>query len=82
MKVKIVIKTMDKDGESHRSEVWSGEMDILDDDEYLVKMSIIAEGKPEPIVDIPFALGTGYYVWIPPENFTPGGGKNDTWNLT
>jgi len=80
MKVKIVIQTM-KAGEKGitRSEVWSGEMEILDDSEYLAKLSIIAEGEAQPIVDMPFAIGIGHYIWVPPD---PGIEEVDNaWNL-
>ena len=81
MRVKIVIQTMQMGQPgSSRSEVWSGEMEILDENTYLVKMSIIAEDKPQPIVDIPFALGVGHYMWIPPSD--PVIEDNDEgWNL-
>ena len=73
MKVKIVINTikMDDHGENeiHRftSEVWSGEMDILPEGEYLTKISIIAEGMEHPICDVPFSPSEGYWKWINPE---------------
>jgi hypothetical protein len=72
VKVKIVINTIQLDETSEppvkerRAEVWSGEMEILPDGEYLTKISIIAEGINEPICDIPFSPMTGYYQWIPP----------------
>ena len=77
MKVKIIIQswhTEPADNPSpfvvkhqrRSSEVWSGEIDILDDTEYLAKISIIGEGIPQPIADIPFAIGIGHYMWIPP----------------
>lgn len=71
MKVKIVINTMTIDNEAETStkrwaEVWSGEMDILAKDEYLTKISIIAEGIAHPICDIPFSVMEGYWQWVPP----------------
>jgi hypothetical protein len=67
MKVKIVIQTRDKDtGNRRTSVVWSGELDILPDTEYLAKVTMIGEGEPQPICDIPFATGIGHYVWVPP----------------
>lgn len=71
MKAKIVITTAsveDAEYQGHkRSEVWSGELDILDEREYLLRFSIIAEGQPQPIVDVPFAIGIGHWVWVPPD---------------
>ena len=81
MKTKIVITTVkDGDGGLRRSEVWSGEMNILDDEEYLVEMSIIAEGKPQPIVNIPFSPGRGHYLWIPGDNDALED-EDHVWNL-
>jgi hypothetical protein len=75
MKVKIVINTVEvndgKVSEEDRSEVWSGELDILRENVYLTKLSIIAEGEPQPICDIPFSLATGYWAWIPPNRDEP-----------
>lgn len=79
MKIKIVVnsvRTYGEDGsvslDSIRTqksfiEVWSGEMDILDDREYLTKISIIAEGVEHPICDVPFAVGVGYWQWVGPD---------------
>jgi hypothetical protein len=68
MKTKIVITTMKAEEKGlHRSEIWSGEMEILDNQEYLVLFSIIAEGQPQPIFQAPFAIGIGHYRWIPPD---------------
>lgn len=72
MKVKIVINTIDKEPTDdlqlrHRTSlVWEGELEIKDDQEYLTKISIIGEGQPQPLCDIPFAIGIGYYQWVPP----------------
>ena len=72
MKIKIIINTVEMlpDNENdlirRTSEVWSGEMDILPKNEYLTKISIIAEGINEPICEVPFSIGEGYYQWIPP----------------
>lgn len=72
MKAKIVITTAAvEDGEYkglRRSEVWTGELDILNDQEYLLRFAIIGDGLPQPIVDLPFAIGLGHYLWIPPDN--------------
>ena len=67
MKCKIVIQTAES-GMRRTSEVWSGELEIKDDTEYLVKVSLIGEGQPQPLCDIPFALGMGHYVWYPSDN--------------
>lgn len=72
VKVKILIDTIEMSDHSEnklinrRSEVWSGEMEILPKGEYLTKISIIAEGFNEPICEVPFSPMTGYYQWIPP----------------
>lgn len=71
MKVKIVINTMTIDNEAEVStkrwsEVWSGEMDILEEGEYLTKISLIAEGQAHPICDVPFSIMEGYWQWVPP----------------
>jgi hypothetical protein len=76
MKCKIVIETFlmtekgegpfDYKGMRTRAEVWSGELELKRDDEYLSKISIIAEGEEHPICDVPFALDIGYWQWVPP----------------
>jgi hypothetical protein len=73
MKVRIVIQTMEPNADNetwgHRhSEVWSGDLELLDKNEYLTKISVIADGEPQPICDIPFAIGIGHYMWIPPDS--------------
>ena len=69
MNVKMIIQTF-KEGEegTHRSEIWSGELDIKDKTEYLMLVSVIAEGQPHPICQVPFAIGIGHYLWIPPDD--------------
>lgn len=72
MKIKIIINSIESAPEQqgywqHSTEVWSGEMDILEEGTYLTKISLIAEGQPQPICDIPFSLNSGYYMWVPPE---------------
>lgn len=47
-------------------QVWSGEIDIERDNIYVTKISIIADGEPQPICDVPFSLNRGYYMWVPP----------------
>lgn len=66
MKIRIVIE--DHEGDPTRqakSEVWSGEIDILKDNVYVTKISILADGEPMPICDIPFSLNKGWYMWVP-----------------
>lgn len=68
MKIKIVINTADENGEPMaRSEIWEGELEILDKNEYLTLISIIAEGKEHPVCQIPFSLHVGWYEWHPPK---------------
>ena len=67
MRMKIVISTMERlDSGERRSEIWNGEMDILEDGEYITKISILGEGMEHPICEIPFSPMTGYWQWIPP----------------
>jgi hypothetical protein len=69
MKVKIVIDTRKaEETGNHRSEIWSGELEILDKNEYLVMISVMGEGQPQPICQVPFAIGIGHYLWIPPDS--------------
>lgn len=82
MKAKIVITTASVEDAEYRgrrrSEIWSGDMDILDDREYLLRFCIIVEGQPQPIVDVPFAIGIGQWVWIPPD---PGKEDEEGWSI-
>jgi hypothetical protein len=68
MRIKMVIDTH-KEGEegNHRSVVWEGELEILDKREYLMMISVMAEGEMQPICQIPFAVGMGHYLWVPPD---------------
>lgn len=68
MKVSMIITTRkaEENGE-HRSKIWEGELEIKDATEYLMMISVIAEGVNEPICQIPFAKGIGHYEWIPPD---------------
>jgi hypothetical protein len=68
MKVRIVINTRraEQDGDN-RSTIWEGELEIKDKDEYLTMISVIGEGQPQPICQVPFAIGIGHYLWIPPD---------------
>ena len=69
MKIKIIINTRKADQESdNRSVVWEGDLEILDKEEYLMKILMIGEGQPQPLCDIPFAIGIGHYLWFPPDN--------------
>jgi hypothetical protein len=54
-------------GHNEMVQVWSGDLDIKEDNVYLTKVSMIAEGIAHPICDIPFAIGLGHYLWIPPD---------------
>ena len=69
MKVKIAIESVSPiDGSTlgtRHTIVWEGEMEILTDTEYITKISFIGEGEPQPICDMPFAIGIGHYRWIP-----------------
>lgn len=66
MKVSMIITTRKaEENGTHRSKVWEGELEIKDDTEYLMMISVIAEGVNEPIVQVPFAKGIGHYVWVP-----------------
>jgi hypothetical protein len=65
MKVKIVINTRKEgQGSDNRSLLWEGELEIKDKTEYLTMISVLAEGQPQPICQIPFAIGIGHYLWI------------------
>jgi hypothetical protein len=71
MKIKIVISSVDNPEQlteeaENRSEVWSGELEILHHPIYITRIAVIAEGEEHPICDVPFSLGLGYYRWIPP----------------
>lgn len=75
MKVRIVVEDYEVDPRDdtpmeaavrqRKTVVWSGDMEILQDRIYVTKISLIAEGEPRPICDIPFSLNRGYYLWIP-----------------
>lgn len=80
VKVKIIIQTRDKDtGNRRTSEVWSGELSMETETEYLAKVSLIGEGEPQPLCDIPFATGIGHYVWYPPDDAMDA--KDEGWHL-
>jgi len=67
MKIKIIIDTQKAEADSHnRSLVWEGELEILDEQEYLMKISMMGEGQAQPLCEVPFAIGIGYYHWFPP----------------
>lgn len=74
MKVKMIIETRKSEQEgNNRSQVWEGELEIKDRDEYLMLISVIAEGIPQPICQVPFSVGIGYYMWVPPDEHYVGG---------
>lgn len=68
MKIQIIIDThvADENG-LHRAKVWEGEMEIHNDREYITLISIMADGQPQPICQVPFAIGIGHYQWIAPD---------------
>jgi hypothetical protein len=72
MKIKIIIQLLtmnDADQSSlsiRHAEVFNGELDIAPKGEYLTKISLIAEGHPHPICDVPFSPTVGYWEWHPP----------------
>jgi len=69
MKIKIMINTRKADDiADNRSVIWEGDLEILDKEEYLMKISMIGEGQPQPLCEVPFAIGIGYYHWFPPDN--------------
>lgn len=68
VKVKIIINTRKaEEDRDNRSCIWEGELEILDKDEHLMLISVMAEGQPQPICQVPFAIGIGHYLWIPPD---------------
>jgi hypothetical protein len=74
MKCQIVIETRQAEQEgNNRSKIWEGELEIKDKDEYLMLISVLAEGQPQPICQVPFAIGIGHYLWIPPDNHYENG---------
>lgn len=68
MKISMIITTAKaEENGTHRSKIWEGELEILDETEYLMMVSVMAEGQPQPICQVPFAIGIGHYLWIPPD---------------
>lgn len=59
-----IIDGKEQEGE-HRTEIFRGDVNIERDSEYITKISIIADGEPQPICDVPFSPGIGHYIWIP-----------------
>lgn len=49
--------------------IWEGEVELLKDNVYVTKISILAEGEPQPICDIPFSPTVGWYMWVPPTEY-------------
>lgn len=75
MKLKFVLNTLEgfDKGEAFNQtyvrtaqEIWNGEID-LPDGVLVMKVSVIAEGQPHPICDVPFSLTEGYWTWHSPE---------------
>lgn len=68
MKCKIIINTLNypDEGDSYMasSEIWSGELELLNEHEYLMKLSLIAEGKEHPLCDMPFGIDIGHWRWF------------------
>ena len=55
-------------GHHETVEVWTGDLDIIPENIYLLKLSLLGEGEPRPICDVPFSTGVGYWLWYSPEN--------------
>jgi hypothetical protein len=53
-------------GHHETVEVWRGDLDIIPENIYLMKFSLLGHGEPRPLADIPFSTGVGYWVWINP----------------
>lgn len=71
MKIRITIDGTDGTMR-HRSQVLEQDVEILDKRLYITKVSILGEGEPQPICEVPFAIGCGYYLWIPPSHDDDG----------
>lgn len=61
--------------EISKSEVWSGELELLRESTYITKISLIGEGMEHPLCDVPFSMDTGHWLWVPgvegiPRRFT------------
>lgn len=61
MKVRFILNTLE-DNVRTAQEIWKGELEIPSG-VLLMKVSVIAEGEPHPICDIPFSLTEGYWSW-------------------
>lgn len=57
-----------ENGYQSRAEIWHGDINLEDDKEYLTRIVMITDGIEHPICDIPFAIGSGYWAWIPGDN--------------
>lgn len=69
MKIKIMINSrIAEEPADRRSVIWEGELEIKDGEEYLTKVSIIGEGQPQPLVEVPFGINVGHYLWIPADD--------------
>lgn len=69
MKCKIVVEDVTHlyEGtrlEFSRTQVWEGELELLPEQVYMTKVSIIAEGREHPVCDIPFSMDTGHWIWV------------------
>lgn len=59
-------KPLDARTQMATSQIWEGELDIVDENEYITKVVIIAEGKEHPICEVPFSPDMGgYWQYIP-----------------
>ncbi len=54
-------------GHHETVEVWRGDLDIIPENIYLLKLSLLGEGEPRPLCDMPFSTGVGYWLWFSPE---------------
>lgn len=61
-------KPFGENGYQSRAEIWRGDINLEDENEYLTRIVMIADGIEHPICDIPFAIGSGYWAWIPGNN--------------
>lgn len=59
---------------SRRLNVVIGQGEISEEpDTYLMKISMFVNGTEQPVCDVPFAIGIGHWLWIPP----PSAGEED-----
>ena len=55
-------------GHHETVEVWRGDLDIIPENIYLLKLSLLGDGEPRPLCDMPFSTGVGYWIWMSPED--------------